>query len=507
MRKWVNKAFRWYYKQRYKGIEYFMQHPVEVQRRWLQQLLHTAKQTEWGRRYDYADLRNPEEYAHRVPIQDYESLKPFISRMMHGEKDVLWTGQINWFSKSSGTTSDKSKFIPVSSHNLKKNHIRGTWDTMTIYYHHRPDARQFEAKSVVMGGSLTPFAPYPKTMVGDVSAIMINNMPAVGRPFYTPDFETALMADFEAKIERMAHIVSKEDVAMIGGVPTWTVVLFRRILEITGKQHMLEVWPNFQVYIHGGVSFMPYRKQFQQFFPSPSVDYLEIYNASEGYFAIQNQLDEDGMLLLLNNGVYYEFLPMEQWDAEYPEAVPLWEVKTGKNYAIVISTNSGLWRYTPGDTVMFTSTQPYKIKITGRTKQFVNAFGEEVMVENTEKALAETCQATNTIVNEYTVAPVYFEGSGKGGHEWLVEFEKPPADLEAFQHLLDLNLQRVNSDYEAKRYKNMALEELQLRSVPTGTFHKWMRARGKLGGQHKVPRLANNRRYVEEILDFIEERV
>jgi len=507
MKKWINRVFHWYYKQRYKGIEYFMQHPREVQERWLQHLLRTARQTEWGRRYGYRDISDPDTFARRVPVQDYESLKPYIKRMMYGEKDVLWTGQVKWYSKSSGTTSDKSKYIPVSSHNMKKCHARGGWDTMTLLYHNRPDALMFAYKSVLMGGSLKPFPPYPKTQVGDVSAVNIKNLPPVTRPFFAPDFATALMEDFEEKLERMAHILQHERITMIGGVPTWTIVLFRRMLEISGKENMLEIWPDFQVYIHGGVSFMPYQKQFEQFFPSDQVSYQEIYNASEGYFAVQNDFQEDGMLLLLNNGIYYEFLPMDQWDNEQPEAIPIWEVETGKNYAMLISTNGGLWRYLPGDTVTFTSTSPYKIKVTGRTKQFINTFGEEVMVENTEKALATTCRQLDAIVAEYTVGPIYLEGEGKGGHEWLIEFEQPPKDLEAFADRLDQNLQAVNSDYEAKRFGDMALERLHLRPLPSGTFHKWMRARGKLGGQNKVPRLANHRRYVEEILDFVEERV
>lgn len=504
MRKTINEIFRWYYRLRYRRIERFMQNPHKAQREVFRQLIEAARHTEWGRKYDYRSIKTPEQFSERIPVQDYESLKPYIQRMMHGEKDVLWSGQIKWFSKSSGTTSDKSKFIPVSSRNLKTCHIRGTWDTMTLYYHNRPDARQFELKSMVMGGSLSKFQPYPTTMIGDVSAIMIEHMPSVARPFYIPDFETALMAEWEEKLEKMAQIASREpNVVMIGGVPTWTVVLFRRILEITGKQHMLEVWPNFQVYIHGGVSFMPYKKQFEAFFPSDKVDYQEIYNASEGYFAIQNDFSSPDMLLLLDNGVYYEFLPMSEWQKEDPKAIPLSEVETGKNYAMVISTNGGLWRYTPGDTVMFISTDPYKIKVTGRTKQFVNAFGEEVMVENTDKALAMTCAEMDAIVSEYTVAPVYFQGGGKGGHEWVIEFEKPPANLKAFNRLLDQNLQKINSDYEAKRYRDMALTQLRLRPAPPGTFHRWMASRGKLGGQHKVPRLANHRQYIEEILDFM----
>lgn len=504
MRKLINAAFKQYHKLRYRSLKRFMDQPHKVQRRLLKQLIEASRHTEWGRTFNYRSIRNHEDFAKNVPIQDYESLKPYIQRMMHGEKDVLWTGQVNWFSKSSGTTSDKSKFIPVTRQNLKHCHIRGSWDTMTLTYHNLPNARQFECKSMIMGGSLERFEPYPKTMFGDVSAIMIQNMPLVGRPFYIPDIEVALLANWEEKLEKLAKAaINEPKVVMIGGVPTWTVVLFRRMLEMTGKKNMLEIWPDFQVYIHGGVSFTPYRKQFEEFFPGDQVAYQEIYNASEGFFAIQDELSRDDMLLLLNNGVYYEFLPMSEWHKENPEAVPLSEVQLGKNYAIVISTNSGLWRYVPGDTVIFTSEYPYRIKITGRTKQYVNAFGEEVMVDNTDKALAKTCQTLNATVADYTVAPIYLDETGKGGHEWLVEFEKAPQDMKAFAKLLDQNLQKINSDYEAKRFKSMALEQLRLHPLPEGAFHDWLRSKGKFGGQHKVPRLANDRKYVEEILDFL----
>jgi len=480
-----------------------MDHPIETQQEVLKELIQLAKHTEWGRHHGFRSIRESEQFAERVPIQNYDSLKPYIQRMMYGERDVLWNGRVEWFSKSSGTTSDKSKFIPVSAQNLKKCHIRGTWDTMNLFYHNRPDAKQFEYKSLLMGGSIETFDPYPKTKYGDVSAIMIEHMPAVGRPFFTPDFETALMKEFDKKIERMAQITSQDkEVVMIGGVPTWTVVLFRRILEITGASNMLELWPDFQLYIHGGVGFEPYRKQFAQFFPSEQVDYMEIYNATEGYFAIQNDLQSNDMLLLLNNGIYYEFLPPSEWHKENPQAIPLSEVEVGKNYAIVISTNAGLWRYTPGDTVMFTSTAPYKIKITGRTSQFVNIFGEEVVVANTDKALALTCQQLNCAVSDYTVGPVYFSQGGKGGHEWIVEFEKLPNNLKYFTRALDRNLQKINSDYEAKRFKGMAMKQLKLHAVPPGTFHNWLRSKGKYGGQNKVPRLANHRKYVDEILGF-----
>lgn len=466
-----------------------------------------ARQTEWGRKYGFQNLRSPEEFARRVPVQDYEGLKPYIKRMMHGERDVLWPGRVRWFSKSSGTTGDKSKFIPVPGINLRQCHIMGNRDAMALYYHRRPDATVFAHKAMIMGGSLERFSPFPATIFGDVSAIMIEHIPFFARPNLFPDVQTALLADWEEKLERLALAGSRNpEVVMIGGVPTWTVVLFRRILEMTGKAHMLEVWPDFQLYIHGGVSFSPYRRQFQEFFPSGRVDYQEVYNASEGYFAAQDQADPDeGMLLLLQNGMYFEFLPVEEWAKPHPQAIPLWEVEPEKNYALVISTNGGLWRYLPGDTVLFTSVRPYRIRVTGRTKQFVNAFGEEVMVDNTDKALAETCTATNASVAEYTVAPVFLQGAQKGGHEWIVEFDRPPKDLEHFNTLLDTNLQRINSDYEAKRFRNIALQRLRLHAVPRGTFHLWLRAKGKLGGQHKVPRLANHRQYVDEILDLLKE--
>lgn len=487
-----------------KRIEAFMRDPHKTQKRVLTQLLQSSKHTEWGKKYGYQNIQTEKQFSETVPIQDYDSLKPYINRMMHGEKNVLWKGRIKWFSKSSGTTSDKSKFIPVSNQNLKECHIRGTYDTVSFFYKHRPDALQFERKSLLMGGNLSNFPPFPKTIIGDVSAIMIDKMPSIARPFVTPDFETALLENFEEKIEKMAAITSKDkDLVMIGGVPTWTVVLFRRILEITGAKNMLEVWPNLQGYMHGGVSFEPYRKQFQVFLPSDKITYQEIYNASEGFFAVQSDFSSNDMLLLLDNGVYYEFLPMEEWHKENPKAIPLEEVEIGKNYALIISTSSGLWRYKIGDTVTFTSTAPYKIKITGRTKQFINTFGEEVIVENTDKALTLSCLNMNATVSDYTAAPIYFEGDEKGGHEWLIEFEKTPENINDFAKCLDENLQKLNSDYEAKRFKDMALVQLKLNVLPAGTFNNWLKSKGKLGGQHKVPRLANHRKYVDDILAFI----
>lgn len=487
-----------------KHIRAFSDHPVKTQKILLNNLINVARHTEWGKKYDFNSIKHSGIFASRIPVQDYESLKPYIHRMMLGQKDVLWAGQVNWFSKSSGTTSDKSKFIPVTNENLKHCHLRGGWDSMTLLYNQHPDVKIFSHKNLVMGGAITRFKDYPNSQIGDVSAIMLHKLPLIGRPFYTPDLETALDPDMERKLNNIAAISSKENVAMIGGVPTWVVVLFRKILELTGKSNILEVWPNLQVYMHGGVSFQPYRDQFNALIPKPDFIYQEIYNASEGFFASQDFESEEGMLLLLNNGIYYEFIPFSERHLEQTRAVPLEEVEIGKNYTLVISTNSGLWRYAPGDTVMFTSTKPYRIKVTGRTKQFVNAFGEEVMIENTDAALAETCRQTGAIASEYTVAPIFFKGGGKGGHQWVIEFLKEPENLKSFGNLLDQNLQKVNSDYEAKRFGNLALESLSLVAVPPGSFTNWMRYRGKYGGQNKIPRLANNRLYIDEILRFLE---
>ncbi|MEM1325671.1 MAG: GH3 auxin-responsive promoter family protein [Bacteroidota bacterium] len=503
VRKVINRTFKTYYNLRMRRIERYMKHPLEAQEGIFQQLLWSAKHTEWGKRFGYKHIRSMEQYAQQVPIQKYEDLQPYIERMMHGERHVLWNGRTRWFSKSSGTTSNRSKFIPVSKENLEGCHTRGNWDAMTLLYNQRPDARIFELRTLIMAGHWKRFEPFSKTKIGDVSAIMIERMPNIGKPFLAPDFETALMADFEAKIERTARLSSQQpDIVSIAGVPTWVMVLFKRVLELTGKDNILEVWPDFQFYIHGGVSFTPYHSQFEQLLPSDQVSYQEIYNASEGYFGIQSDLSQKDMLLLLANGIYYEFIPMEEWESDSPKTVNLADVEIGKPYAIVISTNAGLWRYTPGDTVQFTSTNPYKFKIIGRTKQYINTFGEEVIVENTDQAMTYTCQQTGAVVQDYTAAPIYMEG-GKGGHEWLVEFNKRPQNMERFINLLDKHLQQINSDYEAKRYKDMALERLTLHPIPKGTFQQWMKSKGRSGSQVKVPRLANNRAYVEEVMAFL----
>jgi hypothetical protein len=505
MPSWVNTAFRVYLRQRYRQIAYFMAHPEEAQQRVWQQLIQTARVTVWGKEFGYQHIRNREDYARRVPVQDYEQIRPYITRMMHGERDVLWPGQTRYFAKSSGTTGDRSKYIPVTGINLRECHIMGGRDAMALFYARRPDASIFAHRAMIMGGSLSAFESYPGTVVGDVSAIMIDHIPFFARPQLFPDVRTALLADWEEKLARLAEAgLRHSDVVMTGGVPTWTVVLFRRMLEMSGRANLEEIWPAFQLYVHGGVSFSPYRRQFAEFFPSGNVEYQEVYNATEGYFAAQDRADEDsGMLLLLSNGIYYEFLPVEEWASAQPRAIPLREVELGRHYAIVISTSAGLWRYMPGDTVQFTSLRPYRMVVSGRTKAFVNAFGEEVMVDNTDRALAAVCREMGVVVSDYTVAPVFLEGKERGGHEWLVEFERLPADMEQFSEQLDKQLQRLNSDYEAKRHKDLALQRLRVRVLPPGTFHRWLRVKGKLGGQHKVPRLANHRKHVEEILELL----
>ncbi|MBL7829081.1 MAG: GH3 auxin-responsive promoter family protein [Saprospiraceae bacterium] len=503
--KWlVNEAVKQYLHLRMKRIERYMMRPEEAQERWLRKIIDRGRNTEFGKRYDFKSISTNETFRARIPAHEYDDLKADINRMMHGEKDVLWPGEVNWYSKSSGTTSDRSKYIPVPYGNLFNCHIAGVWDSMALLYANKPDMAAFKYKNLVVPGSYQSLADYPKTKVGDVSAILVQHMPTIGRMFYTPDFDVVLQPNFEEKLQKIAEITSKQnDIGLFGGVPTWLIVLFRLILEKTGKSNMLEVWPNLQAYMHGGVGFEPYRDTFKQLIPSDSFVYQEVYNASEGFFGAQCDLGKNDMLLLANNGVFYEFVPMEEWDEEHPKTKLLSEVEVGQVYAVMISCNNGLWRYLPGDTIVFTRKQPYCFQIVGRTQQFINAFGEEVMVGDTDKALVDACRQMNAVVSEYTAAPVYFHGEGsRGGHEWIIEFDQAPADLEKFKEVLDQSLQRINSDYEAKRYKSLALDQLRLRAVPRGTFLRWMRARGKFGNQNKVPRLANHRRFVEEVVRY-----
>jgi hypothetical protein len=499
----IAQFLRW----RYKRIEYIQNQPIAAQNQVWQKLVYSMRSTWYGRQFNFSEIRTYQDFAARVPSTDYENIKPYIQRMMHGERDLLVNGIVKWYSKSSGTTSDKSKFIPIPRENLYGCHIRGSWDTVTILYHHNPEIRLFAGKSLIMGGSIQPVADSSiKSRTGDISAIMIHHMPSVGRPFYAPDTSIALVADWETKIRLTAEYLQKEkDLVMLGGVPTWNLVLFRKILQVTGANHLQELFPGLKAYVHGGVGFDPYREEFKKLLPSEDFIYLEVYNASEGYFAASDMPNSKDMLLLLDNGIFYEFLELGDFESrDDSKIVPLEGVKPNVHYVMLISSSSGLWRYIPGDTVMFTSLKPYRIRITGRTQQFVNAFGEEVVVANTDQALALTCQEFGAIALEYTVAPVYLSTRHQGRHEWLIEFEQSPSNLLAFAKRLDENLQMLNSDYEAKRSKSLALDCLSLTSLKKDTFLHWLKSKGKLGGQNKVPRLSNNRKIVEEVLHFIE---
>ena len=496
-----NAAFGQYLRWRVPRLERTRERPGEFQDRWLDSLLIHGRHTSFGREHGLRDVRSYEDFRRNVPVRDYDAHAPYITRMLDGERSVLWPGFVRWFSKSSGTTSDRSKFIPVSGENLRKNHIRGGWDAMSFYYAQRPTAALFERKNLVMGGSIHETRP-AGTRIGDISAVMLANFPAIGRPFYTPSFETMLMRGYEAKLEATARETMREDVGMVGGVPNWTMLLMRRILDISGAANMREVWPNFRLFVHGGIAFAPYRAQFDQLIGhGGDFDYLETYNASEGYFGLRDDLTRDDMLFLVDSGVFYEFTARSEWGKEYPAAVPLEEVEAGKTYGVVVTTNAGLWRYDLGDTVTFTSVRPYRFRIAGRTKQFINTFGEEVMVTNTDRALELTCRELDCAVSEYTVAPVFIRVPGEqGAHEWVVEFARPPRSLTAFAKTLDDHLQELNSDYAAKRRLNLVLTRLIVNAVAPGTFHAWMASRGKVGGQHKVPRLANERVHLEQVL-------
>jgi hypothetical protein len=504
MKRFINGAImKPYLSWRMRRIRDYMRYPEKYQEYWFKNILDKCKDTEIGKKYHFREIKTHQQYRERLPLIEYEETKDAISRMMEGEKDVLRPGTINWYSKSSGTTSNKSKYIPVPYENLFRCHIRGSWDSVALLYDNKPDMQIFQRKNLLLPGSFERLPSRPKTAYGDVSAVLTHHMPQIGRMFYVPDFETALQKNFEEKIKKTAEIISKRnDIVMFGGVPTWLLVLFRMVLEHTGKQNLLEVWPHLQAYMHGGVGFSPYRETFRELIPSDQFVYQEIYNASEGYFGAQWNLKEQGILLFADNGMYFEFIPMDEWEKENPTALTMAEVEVGKNYAIVITTNGGLYRYAPGDTVVFVSTYPHAVRISGRTRQFINAFGEEVMIGDTDKALAETCESTHAVVAEYTAGPVYIASGKKGGHQWVIEFERMPENLAEFNRLLDTNLQRINSDYEAKRYKNLALNQLKLNCVPSGTFHQWLKSKGKVESQAKVPRLANHPKYVEEILQF-----
>lgn len=479
-------------------IEQWMSDPIAAQREVLQDLVTHGQYTEFGRRYGLKEIFSIRMFKQHVPIHEYEDIKPYIDRLMQGEENLLWNTPVNWFAKSSGTTSDKSKFIPITQESLEDCHFQAAKDVLTMYYNHRSESDLLTGKGLVIGGSHQISKVNEDIQYGDLSAVLLQNTPLWANWIRTPELSIALMDEWEDKIERLARSTIEEDVTSVSGVPTWTMILMKRILEITGKNTIREVWPNLELYIHGGVSFLPYREQFRKLI-GEGCNYLEMYNASEGFFAAQDNPDEEGMLLFLEHGIFYEFMPAEEYGKPEPRTIGLKAVETGKNYAMVISTNGGLWRYLVGDTIQFTSTWPFRIKVSGRLKQYINAFGEEVIADNTDKAIAIACQKTGCMVNDYTAAPVYFDGNNKGAHEWLIEFDAEPANLEQFAFELDCALKSLNSDYEAKRYKDLALAMPIVHSVEKGIFHEWLKRKGKLGGQHKIPRLNNDRKYVDDI--------
>lgn len=500
----INSIATWWMKKRMHQIELFMKYPFDVQDECLNKLLTSAKDTEWGKNYNYENIHNHEQFKKNVPIQDYETLKPFIDRVRRGEQNVLWNTEIKWFAKSSGTTNDKSKFIPVSEESLEDCHYNGGRDMIAIHCALHPETQLFTGKNLALAGSLVTdnFGEH-ESQNGDLSAIVIDNLPMWAEFFRAPDLSIALMDKWDEKLDKIANSTVNENMVSLAGVPSWMLLIIHRVLAISGKKSIAEVWPNLEVYFHGGVNYAPYKEQFKNLFKKPDMNYLELYNASEGFFGIQDQQDSEELLLMLDYGIYYEFLPMNEIGTNASETVTLDEVDLDKNYALIISTNAGLWRYMLGDTIKFTSLVPFRFKITGRTKHFMNAFGEEIIVDNADKALGIACEKSGARINEYTAAPVYMKDNKNGAHEWFIEFEKEPDSIEYFTELLDNALKSINSDYEAKRYQNLALKLPLIKSLPKGTFYKWLESKNKLGGQHKVPRLSNDRKYVDEISNVI----
>jgi len=499
----INSIINWINFKRIYEIDLFKKHPFETQREVLFDLLHEARDTNFGGKYDFKSITTEQEFKKRVPIQRYEDFAPCVDRLMKGEKNLLWPGEIKWFAKSSGTTNDKSKYIPVSKQSLEDVHYRGIKDVFSLYMKNNPESKVLSGKTLTLGGSHRVNNFNNNSYFGDLSAILLENTPFWSDFYRTPPTEVALIEEFEEKVGKIIEQSLGENVTSLAGVPSWYLVLLRRVLATTGKKNILEVWPNLEVFIHGGIKFDPYREQYLRIIPSDTMHYMETYNASEGFFAIQDDPERDDMLLMLDYGIYYEFVPMDHYSEENPETLSLEEVETGENYALVISTNGGLWRYIIGDTIRFTSKNPFKIKITGRTKHFINAFGEEVIVDNAEEALKVACQRTNANIREYTAGPIFMGENNKGAHQWIIEFDKEPDDPEHFISVLDGTLKTLNSDYEAKRHRSITLERPHMIVAPRGLFYEWMKQRGKMGGQNKIPRLSNDRKYLDELLELI----
>ncbi len=499
----INRIATAYFSAHEKSVRRIMSHPIDCQKQCFDYLIKSAAKTDYGKKYDYNTVKQYDTFRQRVPVNDYNTLYPYIERMIMGEKDVLWKGKTTWFSKSSGTSGSKSKFIPVSWDSLVKCNYKGGKDTFALYLNNRPDSKLFTGKYLSLSGSWRNFDMNSKAYCGDVSAILLNFIPRWGHFFRTPSKEIALMSDWNEKVEEYAQYTRKQNVTSMAGVPSWILMIIRRVLELEKAENLSAVWPKLELFMHGGVNFTPYVDQYKTLIPDENMYYQQVYNASEGYFAAQDVTHAEDMLLFLNNGVFYEFIPLHEFGMENQHALSLEEVKTGVNYVMVISTNAGLWRYVIGDVVQFTSCNPYRIIITGRTTHFINAFGEELMVDNAEKALKVACQQTNAIISEYTAAPVYLESNTKATHEWLIEFKKKPSDMNLFVDILDKELMKLNSDYEAKRSDNILLQRPIVQSIPQGTFVSWLASRGKLGGQFKITRLSNDRKIIEEIKQLI----
>ena len=495
----ITNIVRSLYSARIREIDRYANHAEFIQLDVLSRLIRKAEQTEWGKKNNFSKIKDYETF-NRLPIQNYEDIKQDVDRMRHGEKNILWPGKVKWYAKSSGTTNDKSKFIPVTREGLHGIHYAGGTDTVILYLRQCPDSKFFSGKGLILGGSHAPNYNVKDSLVGDLSAIMIENVNPVINYFRTPSKKVALLSDFEEKMEKIARYSIKENVTNLSGVPSWMLAVLKRVMEIKGVDNLAEVWPNLEIFFHGGVAFTPYHEQYNQIIRSDKMKYMETYNASEGFFGIQNELDDPSMLLMIDYDIFYEFIPMDEFESEHPTVVPLWDVELNKNYAMLISSSCGLWRYVIGDTLKFTSKDPYKFIISGRTKHYINAFGEELMVDNAEKGLEKACAETGAQVLEYTAAPVFMDKAAKCRHQWVIEFAENPDSIEHFASVLDKALQEINSDYEAKRRKNITLQPLEVVPARKDLFHDWLKSAGKLGGQHKVPRLSNNRDYIDQIL-------
>lgn len=498
-----NSIFAWMMKKRIHQIDLFRKYPAEVQNEVFEHLVSRAQKTAFGRKFNFKNIDSYEAFKKEVPLQEYSDLKPWVDRVMEGEQELLWPSETKWFAKSSGTTSSRSKLIPVTKESLEGCHYKGGKDLLALYYDNHPNRKLYKGKHLIIGGSAEVNYLTTDSYFGDLSAIIVKNLPWWAEIRRTPAKQIALMSEWEDKIEKMAHSTIHEDVYILAGVPSWTMVLANRILEITGKNNLKEVWPNLELFMHGGVNFTPYKEEFERLIPDPKMNYVETYNASEGFFGIQDQVNSDEMLLMLDYGIFFEFIPMSSFDGvNSKEAYKIDDVEEGVNYALVISTNGGLWRYILGDTIRFTSVEPYRFKITGRTKSFINAFGEELIVENAEIAIAHAAKLTNAQIREFTVCPIYMEANGEGAHEWIIEFMKYPDEMDRFTLLLDEKLRELNSDYDAKRYHDLLLKMPVVKPVEHGIFDLWLRSLGKLGGQNKIPRLSNDRKIVEQILQL-----